>query len=246
MSKSNRETSRAERAAAAVIAQQRQEQRRRALILGGVLGVLLLIAVALIYGLSSKSDTSGAAATPPGGVTDTYSVVVGDASAPKTLTVYEDFQCPICRDFEAATRDKLAAAVDAGKVKVDYRMVAFLDRASTTDYSSRALNAAAVVLDTSGVDVFKKFHDLLYENQPEEGSAGLTDDQLVQYAVQAGARESAVRPGIEGNDFHQWTINATDQMSKNGVNATPTVLVDGKPAGNTLADAITAATDAAG
>lgn len=246
MSKSNRETSRAERAAASVIAQKRQEQRRRAMILGGVLGVLLLIVVAIIYGISSSNDTSGAPATPPRGVTDTYSVVVGKSSAPKTMTVYEDFQCPICRDFEAATRDRVAAAVDAGKIKVDYRMVAFLDRSSTTNYSSRALNAAAVVLDTSGVDVFKKFHDLLYENQPREGSAGLTDDQLVQYAVQAGAKESAVRPGIVGNDFHQWTINATDQMSKNGVNGTPTVFIDGKPAGTTLADSITAATDAAG
>ncbi len=246
MSKSNRETSRAERAAAAVIAQHHREQRRRALILGGVLGVLLLIVIGIIYGINSRSDTSGKAATPPGGVTDTYGVVVGDASAPKTITVYEDFQCPICRDFEATTRDKVAAAVDAGKVKVDYRMVAFLDRASTTNYSSRALNAAAVVLDTSGVDVFRKFHDLLYENQPEEGSAGLSDAKLIEYAVQAGAKESAVRPGIEGDDFHQWTINATDQMSKNGVNGTPTVFIDGKSAGTTLADAIQATTDAIG
>jgi protein-disulfide isomerase len=107
-------------------------------------------------------------------------------------------------------------------------MVAFLGDASTTDYSTRALNAAAVVLDTSGRDVFLEFHDLLFEHQPPEGSAGLSDAQLVRYAVRAGADESAVRPGIEGMTFRQWAVNATSQMSKDGVNGTPTVLVDGE------------------
>lgn len=237
MSKKNREESRAERAAAALIAQQRRERRRNLLVVAAVAAVLVVVVVVGVV-VQSRRDTAGAAATTPNGVTGGYSVVVGKASAPRTLTVYEDFQCPICREFESQTGTKLRAAVAAGKVRIDYRMVAFLDRASSTDYSSRALNAAAVVLDTSGVATFEKFHDLLYAHQPEEGSAGLTDDQLVQYAVQAGATESAVRPGIEGDDFHQWVVNATDQMSKNGVNGTPTVLVDGKPTGTTLAAAI--------
>ena len=54
-----------------------------------------------------------------------------------TIKLYEDFQCPICSEFEAATGDKSPTAIADGKVKVDYHMVAFLDRASTTDYSSR-------------------------------------------------------------------------------------------------------------
>src|SRR6476659_235871 len=160
MSKKNRDESRAERAAAALIAQQRRERRRNLVVVAAVAAVLVVVVVIGVVE-QSRRDTAGATATTPQGVTGGYSVMVGKPSAPKTLTVYEDFQCPICREFEAATRDKVVAAVDAGKLKVEYRMVAFLDRASTTDYSSRALNAAAVVLDTSGVDVFKKFHDLL-------------------------------------------------------------------------------------
>jgi len=106
--------------------------------------------------------------------------------------------------------------------------VAFLDDASTTDYSTRALNAAAVVLDTAGPEVFLKFHDLLFEHQPAEGSAGLSDAQLVAYAAQAGATKSAVQPGIADRTYEQWVNNVNDQASKNGVTSTPTVRIDGK------------------
>jgi protein-disulfide isomerase len=227
MSKRHREDSRAERAAAALIAQERRERARRAWIVGGVVAAVLAI-VAAGYLVQSTRDTSGRAATAPAGVTDTYGVVIGDASAAHTVTVYEDFQCPICHEFEQKTRDRLRRAVDAGKIRLDYRMVAFLDEASTTDYSTRALNAAAVVLDTAGPDVFLEFHDLLFDHQPPEGSAGLSDSQLVTYAVRAGADAAVVRPGIEGLTFRQWAVNATSQMSKDGVNGTPTVLVDGE------------------
>ena len=227
MSKRHREESRAERAAAALIAQERRERARRRWIVGGVVAAVLAIIVAG-YLVQSTRDTSGRAATVPDGVTGTYGVVIGDASAPHTVTVYEDFQCPICHEFEGKAGGKLRRAVDAGKIRLDYRMVAFLDDASTTDYSTRALNAAAVVLDTAGPEVFLKFHDLLFEHQPAEGSAGLSDSRLVEYAVRAGADEAAVRPGIEGLAFRQWVVNATSQMSQDGVNGTPTVLVDGK------------------
>ena len=50
----------------------------------------------------------------------------------------------------------------------------------------------------------------------------------MRYAVEAGADESAVRPGVEELEFRQWTENATDQMSRDGVTGTPTVVVDGE------------------
>ena len=89
------------------------------------------------------------------------------------VAVYEDFMCPFCGQFEAASRDALEKQVEAGKVQIQYHVLNFLDDSSTTKYSTRAANALAVVLDTSGPEVAKKFHDLLFENQPAEGSAGL-------------------------------------------------------------------------
>ncbi len=245
MSKKSRQSSAAR--AAEIRAQQARAERRRNL---GVVGAVV-VAIALVVGvgfyLQSQRDTTGQAATPPAGVTDTYGVTVGQADAPKTITVYEDFQCPICHDFEQATMMQVRQGVADGTVKVDYRMVAFLDHASSTDYSSRALNAAGVVLDAAGPDVFLKFHDLLFDNQPAENTPGLSDDELIAYAVQAGATEAQVSAGIKDNAFHQWVLNATDQMSKEKVTGTPTVFIDGtKVEGQTVQDTIDATLAAVG
>ena len=240
MSKRNKAAERAARAAALRAEQERKERHRRNLTIGGiVLGLLVVIGVA--YAFISSRDTTGEDATPPAGAVDDYGVIVGDAAAPATVTIYEDFQCPVCAAFEDEIGDELDAGIESGKVNVDYRMVSFLDRASGNDYSSRAMNAAAVVLDTAGVDAFKAFHDELFANQPEEGTDGPEDDELIEAAVNAGADEASIRTAIEEKQFDQWIKNATDQMSVDGVNGTPTVFIDGELAGENpqeYADAI--------
>ncbi len=90
------------------------------------------------------------------------------------------------------------------------------------------------MLEQSGAEIAKSFHDLLFENQPQEGSAGLSDSQLVDYAVQAGAARADVQPGIADRTFGQWVKNVGDQASKDGVRQTPTVFVDGKKIEGTI------------
>lgn len=235
-----RREARKQRAAEALRQKQAEERRRRIVAIVSVVAAVVVIVGGLTWWQSSR-DTSGKVAdTVPsiasgsGGSDGTpaeldgYGIFIGDADAPSTVTVYEDLQCPACANLEAQLGQPLAAAVDAGKVRLEYRMISFLDRASTNEYSSRALNAALAVLDTAGVDAFRSFHDDLYAHQPEEGGAGFTDDELVDRAVAAGATESEVRPQIEGKVYEQWIKNATDQMSKDGYNSTPTILIDGK------------------
>ena len=82
--------------------------------------------------------------------------------------------------------------------------------------------------DTAGPEVFAKYHALLFANQPAENTAGPDDDQLIAWAVEAGADEDAVRQPIEDKVYEQWIENATDQMSKDGVNGTPGVFIDGQ------------------
>ena len=240
MANKTRQQSKSERAQALMREQQRKERMRNLLVVGAVLVAVLLIGVTMFV-ISSNKDTTGksaGASGTPQNLSGTYNVVVGKSSAPTTIKVYEDFQCPICDDLEKAAGAQVRQAIADGKVKVDYHMVSFLDRASTTDYSSRALNAAMAVLSTAGPDAFLKFHEIAYANQPAEGSAGVPDSTLVKWAVQAGATESAVKPLIDGNVYHQWTVNATDQMSKDGVTGTPTVFINGKDQGTNVQVAI--------
>ena len=172
----------------------------------------------------AAGDTGGTAATGDGnpGVADTYGVGTGDPKAPVKVEVFEDFLCPYCRQFEETSRDDLRQAAVDGKAYVVYRPIAFLN-----EYSTRSLNAFGVVLDASGGATALKFHDLLYENQPDEGGTMPDDDWLVDKAVEAGAKEDAIRPGIEKLAFKQWMINGNDDASQRGVNSTPTVFVNG-------------------
>ncbi len=244
MSKKSAEHSRSERAAA-VLAERKRKERTRNLTIAGVVVVVLAVIVVVLFLLSSSKDTSGQVAKDvPPNLTDGYGVMVGDPSAPTTITLYEDTQCPICREFEQATGSKVAAAVAAGKVKVDYRMVSFLDRSSANKYSSRALNALMVVYAKGGADAFSKFHSYLYANQPEEGTAGPSNAALIDAAVKLGADRAAITPGITSGVYDQWVVNATDQMSKRGVTGTPTAFIDGKAAGSTVGDTVKAVLDA--
>jgi len=218
----------AERAATIRKEQERKERRRRTVVVSGVVVVVLAVILAIGYAVQSSRDTSGRAGAAPSGAVGEYAVPAGPDTAPVKVEVYEDFMCPFCGEFETATRSKLDQRVAAGDVQVRYHVLNFLDGQSTSDYSTRSANALAVVLDTSGPEVAKKFHDSLFEQQPEEGSAGLSDEQLVDLAVQAGADRSAVQSGVEDRTFQQWVDNVTDRASKDGVNSTPTVRVDGK------------------
>jgi len=208
--------------------QRRQERRRNLLVTSAVLAVLAVIA-GIGYAVQSSRDTTGRADIAPHAATSEYGVPHGSADAPVTVTVYEDFMCPVCRELQQATSSWLPGYVDQGKVRVEHRPIAFLNRYSSgTEYSTRAANAYAAILDVAGPEVAARFHDLLFANQPEEGSSGLSDSRLVELAVQAGAPEADVRRAVEERTFEQWVDNATDWASKDKVTGTPTVEVDGE------------------
>lgn len=236
----------------AMQAQQAQSERRRRSV---VVGCIVLVLVAAVVGIGiavqsnrDSSATAGPSTTPPGADAD-FGIYRGDVSAPVTVTVYEDFQCPFCKAFEQQLGPSLRSDISKGEIRVEYRPIAFLDDASTTKYSSRALETAACALADRGPAVFARLHDLLFANQPVEGSAGLSDDQLSALAEQAGADKSAVSACQAQGTYDAWAAKATDQSSKDGITSTPTYLVNGtkvtfvqdQPPATTLTNLIKAA-----
>ncbi len=210
-------------------AQKRKEQVTR---LGLVAGVLVLIVGGYFLVTNLGSDKPD---TPPAGASDDYGLVIGEPDAPKSVVIYEDFLCPFCGQLEQTVGDQLDAGIEAGELSVEYRPLPFLERVS--DYSPEAANAFAVVLDESGPEVAKEFHDLLFADQPAESGPFPGEDDLVALAVEAGAEESAVRPGIEDMAFEGWVEAAGEAASKAGINSTPSVFVDGELVeGETLND----------
>lgn len=222
MSKKNRATDRTARAAAALEEQQRQERRRRNLMVGGVVAALVVI-VAVAAVIASALDTSDDVDAPAAG--SEFGLTIGSTDAPHEVVIYEDFHCVHCADFEAHSAEDLAQLAADGQVLVEYRPIHFL-----TDYSARAANAFKVVLDESGPEVAKEFHDLLFQSYDEASGSedGLDDDRIIDLAVEAGADEDAVRPGIEEMAQQAWVDDATAAAQEAGVTGTPTILLDGE------------------
>jgi protein-disulfide isomerase len=221
--------------------------RRRRTVIGGVVAALVLVVVlvTVVVVQTRRTSASADAAAPAGTAGNGYVFAVGPADAPVTLDLYEDFQCPNCKALEDSTGSTIDELVAAGTAQVHYHGMAFLDTEANGRYSTRALNAAAVVTDAAGTGAYRTFHDLLFANQPAEGGGGLTDDRLIAYAAQAGASGETVESGIRDLVYGDWVKQAEDQASKDGVTATPTVFVDGTQLDDLSPAGLTAAVTAA-
>lgn len=233
MAKSNRRRDEERRkAAAAKVAEMRQaelaaERRRRSLTVSAVAVAVIVVIVVVVVVIQSRSSSPTVAARGVHGATGSYGFIVGKPDAPASMVVYEDFQCPVCKNFEDADGAMLNQKIADGTLKIEYRPIAFLDRMSSTEYSTRALNAAACVRNATGITEWKAYHDLLYKEQPAENTAGLTDTQLTTFANQAGAKAPAVGTCISNGTYRDWASSATDAASKDGVSGTPTIRLNG-------------------
>jgi protein-disulfide isomerase len=222
--------------------EQRRAERRRAVWQSVAAAAVIVLVVGIGVGVQAYRNRGEGPVRTPANAVDGTGFAVGNASAKAAVELYEDFQCPACREFEQDAGPALRAFVDAGAARVVYRPIAFLDRASTTRYSTRSLSAAACAADAG---VFARMHDLLYANQPAEGTAGLTDDQLIALGRQAGASGEGFAACVRDKRYRAWTATVTDTASKAGVNSTPTVRVNGQPLSNPTKENLTAAIQAA-
>jgi protein-disulfide isomerase/uncharacterized membrane protein YphA (DoxX/SURF4 family) len=227
----------------ALLMEQRRRDADRRVRLFSVASALVLIAVTMTgIGIQSARVGHPAAGPTPQTVTAQDGATTGKADAPVTVDLYEDLQCPICQQFETSAGPVLKEYVDSGKVKAHYHVVSFLNRASTTQYSTRSGSALYCAADAGS---FQPFHDVLYRNQPAEGSAGLSDAQLVSYGEQVGITGNTFAQCVLGHKYADFVSTISDQASKDGVVGTPTVLVNGTQLQGLTGDALRSAIETA-
>ena len=105
--------------------------------------------------------------------------------------------------------------------------MAFLDRLSAgTAYSTRTANALATVVDADPGSAWA-FHRALYAEQPPEGGPGLTDEEIADLARSVGVPDEVAAEFPEGR-FEAWAAQRTEQAFADGVEGTPTIVVDGR------------------
>jgi len=243
MTSSSDRRQRAERAEQMRKEREKADRKQRSLIT-----VAIVVVVVALIAVGAWAVSTGGGDDKPAGPLVTpahtnaaygFDYSAGDAGGtagndPVRVVLYEDFQCPICKSFEEQDGAFLDDLVKKGEITIEYRMFAFLDGQSSTEYSTRSASAAMAVLDRGGVAAFKKFHDLLYANQPPEGGDGLPDETLVDLAKQAGV--TGIDADVKDQTFAPWVRKAKDAAFDDGHKGTPTILIDGKSVAPTQAD----------
>jgi protein-disulfide isomerase len=211
-----------------IVEQQRAAERRRKVTLWTTIGVVLVLVISGLVGygvMAGQQKTNASKLTTPSAAVDSGTAfAVG--TGPVTIDLYEDFMCPICHEFENASGATIKQLVAQNKVTVRYHPVAILDASSNgTQYSTRAAGAAAAAAEGGK---FIAYHDILYANQPQEGSDGLTNAQLIDLGKQVGLTSASFADAVNNKTYDAWADKATETFSQRGYSGTPTVVVAGK------------------
>ncbi|NED92400.1 thioredoxin domain-containing protein [Streptomyces sp. SID11233] len=236
MSEKNQE---GKRAARDRLIQQREqlkarERRRRTLIVStAVVGVLALAAVVGVIaansgGKGSKAKASGPAVAPSGATgKDSLAIQVGADDAPSTLTIWEDFRCPVCAQFENAFRDTIHQLEQSKQLKVEYHLATLIDGNLGGSGSLKAANAAACAQDAGK---FSAYHDILYRNQPQEADDAFGDtSKLIDLSKKVdGLDTPAFRSCVEDGTHDSWVQKSDKAFRDGGFQGTPTALLNGQ------------------
>ena len=229
--------------------QDRWQRSKRILTVVAVIVAIAIVVVVVAAIVNTNRENRNAAATsgapsaqitPPDATTDGLAITLNPAasSAPLTLDIHADYQCPVCKDAETRVAQGLSQLANSNQVLVRYHIRSFLDN-SLSNTSSTQAAIAATCADTVGS--FQGYNAVVFANQPAKEGTGYTDDQLRNtFATQAGitgdnltkfqqcyddkATSNFVANMESGNN--STPIPNTDDYT-NGVRSTPAFIING-------------------
>ena len=153
---------------------------------------------------------------------------IGDPNAKVKIQIFEDFQCPSCKEFTTSIEPQLVAStyITSGQVYYEFMQFPFIDSASVTKESHQAANASMCALEQGR---FWDYHDLLFTNQGSvENGGGFTDKRLQVFAQSLGLDMGKFNQCFSANKYSSEIDTEYQQGVSLGVTGTPTVFLNGK------------------
>jgi len=194
--------------------------------------VLLVVVTGVVFSLMGQNNKENASLAALDGtklkpaITSTIdpangSAIVLNPGAAKVLDVWEDPQCPVCKNFENANGDYIESLVRDKKATVRFHVLSFLG-----DESVRAANASFCAADEGQ---YLDFHHALYVVQsPLENSGFWSNQKLIDIANKIGIKSTKFADCVNKGSKIAVVKANYDSMSKFGVQGTPTVFINGK------------------
>lgn len=192
-----------------------------------VIGLAAVGILALIFlgNLSKQEETSDTIA-----IDYSNQPFLGEETAPVSIIEFGDYKCPNCKNFaDQAVPTIVKEFVDTGKAKFYYFNDAFINVDST-----RTAKFAESVYQELGNETFWKFHELIYEKQPEDTRYEKIDyftEQFLTDTLKEVASDEEVDKVVENFKAEKSDVafeKDMDYVGKLGVTGTPTIFVNGK------------------
>lgn len=151
--------------------------------------------------------------------------VLGAATAPVTMELYSDFQCPACKLFVTGQLKALTDEfVRPGTLRIEARDIAFLGRGSRDESIELAVGAACAAEQ----DRYWQFHDLVFWNQGRENRGDHDEAFIGRVAGQAMLDRAAFDACMQRGDLRAQVQAQTSRAFSAGIQSTPTLVVNGQ------------------
>jgi protein-disulfide isomerase len=204
----------------------RHRARRRARLISAL--ALCFIAFAAVLGFTAYTAETAPASppgrAPAGAIADKSGLLVGSGAV--RVDIYFDYLCPACRRAEGNLGPLLGTLLRSHTIRIVYHPLGYLDTNSTpAGYSTRAASAAGCAAEAGR---FLEYTKVLFAVQPPEGSAGLSEAQLIAMGARAGIARPSFAACVRSNEYRPWARYVTQVAANRYISATPTVLVDGQ------------------
>lgn len=208
----------------------RNEAQRSRLVMIGLIvagATLLILAVAL----TQKKAVESVIAITPVDLPNANGQTVGDPNAKVTIDVFEDFQCPACKQFSEQIEPLIIQnLVDTGKAKYVFHNYPFID-GDTTASGGESDQSANAAMCANEQGKFWDMKSIMYTNWNGENRGGLSNARLEAMAKSIGLNMTDFNNCFDANTYKN-DIQADFDLGKQmGVSGTPSVFVNGARAG---------------
>ncbi len=186
--------------------------------------IALAVIVAVLGGIVFITNHDRKANTPTSNGQPTNHVE-GSTSTGVKLVEYGDYECPVCDDFYAVTK-QLATQYNA-KVQFQFRNLPLTSIHQNAFAGARAAEAAGLQ------NKFWEMHDLLYANQSTWANASNPQAYFNSYATQLGLDLNRFKQDYASEQVNNLINADSAAFQKTGdPMATPTYYLDGKKLNN--------------
>ena len=201
--------------------------RNRLILLAGAAGVAVIVVVLVIVfagsgggsgsGATTSTSTTASSGSMFAGIPQ-HGETLGSPEAPATLTVFEDPQCPFCREWNL---DTLQTVIDnyvrPGKIKLVYRGIPII--------GTNSIVGLLAIYAAGEQNKLWNMAEALYRIQGEENSGWITTGAIREAAAAAGANANKILASYRLKATIAKLNAAEQQATASKVGGTPTFFI---------------------